>query len=965
VARERLLARLVEARHLPCIVVTGPAGAGKSTLVAAACQALAPLGFGIAWFTPGARDDEPARFLQGLLASVAQVDAAPLREAATRLGAAMATATDTDPDAVERLVITLVRSIAAHQRDLALVLDDLHALRHPAVLEALQWLLDYASPNLHLVLVSRGSVRLSLDRLRSQGQTLEIDQRDLLFTAADSAQFLASQHGGIEARTARSLYERSEGWVTGLRLLALDWERKQREPGGAAPGQPFAGLPARDALALTEYFEQAVCAQLSPAELDALVRAAPCQRVCASLCAALAGPPGTADRHDATEAPGTPGTPHTPRTPRTPGATGAIDAIDATAKSATLLLRLDSEGLFVVRSDHQSGETWYRLHPLLRDTLLTRFGALAAPTRQAVHARAFAWFRDRGLLPEAVHHAVQSGAPAQAAALVDQCAPALLVRGDRRVLAALLRQIPHAQLQASVSLQLWLVRTQFFERDFDACTQTLETLARTLPADADAHRFHVAVLRTALSVQRDDSSTALAMLPQLLQVPGDADPLAVGARHNLLSWLHLQQGDYEQARRVQRDATPLMVDGAPLVSTPSGSLQGRCLIGLSHAMEGQMTQAERVLRGVVADAEQGGKACADARHLALSLLADVLYELGDAQQARVLLEDKVDLLERMAIPDAVLRVYRVLAAAHWQAGDPPSAFAYLERLEAYATRHQLDRLLAHRLADEVEYRLMLRDLPAAQAALARLAPIETRHAGGPAGGTLAEIDEVAQRARVRLAVALGDLQGAAAKLAHLVADCAARGRQRSVVHLLVRSAVVESQRGHHADARAMLLDALQRGHRLGLLRSLVDADSLARRMLDALAQSGPLDPVLAFYVERLLALRTPSPAAPATEGAAIPLHQGHPPRAHGTAAAGVEGFSAREIEMLRLLAQALPNKKIARTLGLSPETVKWYLSRIYSKLGVAGRDEAVARMRDLGWDTDGAPTPPNPPTPPA
>ncbi|RCW69610.1 helix-turn-helix transcriptional regulator [Pseudorhodoferax soli] len=924
VARERLLARLLEARHLRCIVVTGPAGAGKSTLLAAACQALVPLGFGIAWCTPGAQDDEPTRFLQGLLASVAQVDAAPLRETANQLGAAMAT--ETDPDAVERLVITLVRGIAAHQRDLVLVIDDLHALRHPAVLDALQWLLDYAPPNLHLVLLSRGSVRLSLDRLRSDAQTLEIDQRDLLFTPAESARFLASQHGCIDASTAStastasSLHERSEGWVAGLRLLALDWERKQQEPGRAAPGQPFAGLPARDALALTAYFEQAVCAQLLPAELDTLVRAAPCQRVCASLSAALAG---------------------------------TADAPAAVTAAATLLLRLDSEGLFVVRTDHQSAEPWYRLHPLLRDALLIRCGTLPVPTRQAVHARAFAWFRDRGLLPEAVHHAVQSGAPAQAAALVDQCAPALLVRGERRALAALLRQIPHAQVQASVSLQLWLARTQFFERDFDACTQTLEALARNLPADATAHRFHVAVLRTALSVQRDDSGAALAMLPQLLQVPGDADPLAVGARHNLLSWLHLQQGDYEQARRVQQDATPLMVDGAPLVSTPSGSLQGRCLIGLSHAMEGQMTQAGRVLRGVVADAEQAGKACADARHLALSLLADVLYELGDAQQARALLEDKVGLLERMTIPDAVLRVYRVLAAAHWQAGDAPSAFAYLERLEAYATRHRLDRLLAHRLADEVEYRLMLRDLPAAQAALARLAPIGARHTGGPAGGTLAEIGEVTQRARIRLAVALGDLRGAAARLALLVADCAARGRQRSVVHLLVRSAVVDAQRGHHAAARAMLLDALQRGHRLGLLRSLVDADPMARRMLDALAQSGPLDPVLAFYVERLLALRTPPAAAP--EAAATQVPQ---PRAGSTAAAGQEAFSAREVEMLRLLAQALPNKKIARALALSPETVKWYLSRIYGKLGVASRDEAVARVRDLGWDTEGAPTPP-------
>ena len=47
------------------------------------------------------------------------------------------------------------------------------------------------------------------------------------------------------------------------------------------------------------------------------------------------------------------------------------------------------------------------------------------------------------------------------------------------------------------------------------------------------------------------------------------------------------------------------------------------------------------------------------------------------------------------------------------------------------------------------------------------------------------------------------------------------------------------------------------------------------------------------------------------------------------------------------MAQALPNKKIARVLGVTPHTVKWHLRKIYAKLGVAERDEAVARLRDL------------------
>jgi LuxR family maltose regulon positive regulatory protein len=60
-----------------------------------------------------------------------------------------------------------------------------------------------------------------------------------------------------------------------------------------------------------------------------------------------------------------------------------------------------------------------------------------------------------------------------------------------------------------------------------------------------------------------------------------------------------------------------------------------------------------------------------------------------------------------------------------------------------------------------------------------------------------------------------------------------------------------------------------------------------------------------------------------------------------------EELSIREAEILTLLGQSLTNKKIAISLGVTHETVKWHLKNIYGKLGVSSRDEAVARGRDL------------------
>jgi DNA-binding CsgD family transcriptional regulator len=54
------------------------------------------------------------------------------------------------------------------------------------------------------------------------------------------------------------------------------------------------------------------------------------------------------------------------------------------------------------------------------------------------------------------------------------------------------------------------------------------------------------------------------------------------------------------------------------------------------------------------------------------------------------------------------------------------------------------------------------------------------------------------------------------------------------------------------------------------------------------------------------------------------------------------GLTARELDVLRLVAEGLTNPQIAERLTLSPRTVQTHLTNLYGKLGVGGRAEAVA-----------------------
>jgi len=151
------------------------------------------------------------------------------------------------------------------------------------------------------------------------------------------------------------------------------------------------------------------------------------------------------------------------------------------------------------------------------------------------------------------------------------------------------------------------------------------------------------------------------------------------------------------------------------------------------------------------------------------------------------------------------------------------------------------------------------------------------------------------------------------------------------------------QAGDAAIAIATLLPVLASGSERGLIRSIVDALS-DHSLLDAPGLRKALPAPLHGYLDRLkgaLAARLPVPAgghrmiAPASAWTDATLS--------GTKT----GFTAREREILFLLARDLPTKRIAQTLRISPETAKWHTRNIYEKLGVHDRASAQLALQRL------------------
>lgn len=875
--REALLGRLQEARRKRCVVVQGPAGSGKTSTLVAWRQALLALDYDVAWLSLAPEDDEPARFFDCLLASLAEI--APDLGQETRL----LMGRDSDDSAVEHWVITLVQEIAKRPRQLVLMLDDVQNLEAPGIFEALQWLIEYSPSNLHLVFGTRHPLPmpLAMARLRAQGLLSEFDLRDLRFSPEESERFLREQLGHIDPRDARELHELTDGWVAGLQLFAIDLKAKH--------GNSYARVEVRDAQAFASYFEREVLVRLAPDDLALLTRIAACNRFCASLGATLLGQP------------------------------------NAVARMTTRLAQLDADNLFISQVNSHDRESWYRLHPLLREVLRARLAQQPLEEQQALHHAAWRWFQGRGHVDEAVRHAVQAGEAQAAADLVESCALELLARGELTQLSNLMRRLPEEQLHSRFRLRIARAHLQLYALRIDELRLNLAQLESNFGDLNDRQRYGIILLRGGIALQTDDTAAARAILPALEAIPDDAEPHAFAGRSHVLAWMYMHEGDYATAQALL-DESLRRASGRHLL------LQS--LKALSLGLQGQMGEAENALRGVLQTASERGAAELGVVCLASALLADVLYESNELDAACQLLEPRIEVLLRASMPDSGARALQVLFCSYWLKGRYHDALDYLERLHDYGTRHGLERPLAYALILRLRWQLRRGETVEAQATLDRMAVLSARQAGRSSAAA-AEIHRLAERARAEMSLHWNDFDAAIARLVPLLAEVEGLGRGRSVASLNALIACAEAGRGNAAAARRHMLAALRVGHRLGLVRSMLDVSPLLPQHLQDLLLGDTLDPVLAFYVRRLLAGSTQWHQAEA------------PPTQMPAVAAAFESFSEREREVLNLVAQALPNKKIARVLGVTPHTVKWHLRKIYAKLGVAERDEAVARLRDL------------------
>ncbi len=590
VPRRRLQERIDEGTAGPLTVVTGPPGAGKTMAVASwAAARPGP----VAWITLDHYDSNPKVFWATVVAALRnagvtlrRVSAAPARTAAS--------------DHV--FLLRLASELAAQDPPVALVLDDLHLVAAPGLMDGLQYLLRNARPGLRLVICSRTDPLLPLHRYRLAGELTEIRASELAFSVPEARLLMAQHDITLPPRTLELLTELDEGWAAGLRLAAISI-------GDHPDPEQFIKELAAENSAVAGYLIEEALNNQAPEIRDLLLRTSILDRVNSGVASELTG-------HEQ-----------------------AASALAALARANAFVQPL--------------GNGWYRYHSLFAEVLRLKFRLECPGEVPDLHRRAARWYQVNGLLLDAVRQSVAAGDwPLAAQMVLDELAIGQLSEPHAPLTECFRRMPynptwtgPHPALIAAA-----LALADLAPVAACAALDVAEEILGRLPADAETPaRLAAAMLRLTVARQAGDLGAAAAAIDQaerlVSTLPGD-----ILTRHTEIHTTVLSAHGVVQFWSGHLDEAAASLDAGAAAATVTGSMSERtdCLgyLALLEALRGRLNRAAELAAGASPAGQDGTEMAGPACGAAEVALALVHLERNERHDAR----------DRLKRADAALRI---------------------------------------------------------------------------------------------------------------------------------------------------------------------------------------------------------------------------------------------------------------------------------------------------------------------
>jgi len=604
------------------------------------------------------------------------------------------------------------------------------------------------------------------------------------------------------------------------------------------------------------------------------------------------------------------------------------DAVTGETGSQSLLESLEKRNLFVVPLDDQ--REWYRYHHLFAEVLQARALGNSPEEIRLAHASASAWFESQGAIAEAVHHALAAGDQERAARLLERSWP----EKDRSHASARwlnrVKSLSDALIRARPLLSMGYAWGLLNSGELEAAEPRLQDVERWLAAhgagggseSGDEARLRnlpmeLAAARVYLAQSRGDTPGTVEHAQRALDLIPEDDIQARPTGVALLALALWARGDLEEAHRTFADALAGMRRGGNELS----AIRGIFVLGDIRVAQGRLREAATIYEGGLQAARlQELPGPAETDELLLGL-AELHREWGDLEAATGYLVAMTESAPGAGHAGNRQRWCTAKARILEARGDLKGALLLLEEADSVERRDPLPRV---RPVAAQQARLWI--------ALGRPADaLEwARERGLSARDELTFLREFEHVTLARALLSQGALPAALGLLERLTTAAEAGRRTGTVIETLALQALALHTTGDPRGALSRLERALTLAEPEGYLRVFVDEGVRMRDLLRQAAARGIAGEqtrrVLLGYEE------APKPVAP-------------PSTMPGRATAPV--LTARELEVLRLIAAGLRNQEIADQLSISSATVKRHIANTYTKLGVEHRTEALVRAKEM------------------
>ena len=896
IARPRLVGKLDEGLGYRMILVSAPAGFGKTTLLS---HWIETRKVPAAWVSLDERENDPVRFRSYFILALQRLWEEIGETALTMLQLH-------EPPPIETILIELLNELVAVDDDFILVLDDFHAIESQQIHQALSFLVENLPGQMHLVISTRSDPPLHLPQLRAKRQLVEVRPEDLRFTAVEAAEFLNQVMGlNLTARDIATLDELTEGWIAGLQLAALSMQGAEDV---TTLIQSFSGQHRY----VFDYLAQEVLERQDDVLRRFLLETAILDQMNNSLCDEVTGHPG----------------------------------------SQSLLEQLEAANLFIVPLDQQ--RHWYRYHRLLADFLQARLRQIYTQSEVAsLHQRASAWYARHDLLSEAVSHALAAGDYSQAASLVNASAQEMFQRSELVTLTRWLEALPEAQISGQTRLNMVAAWAYMATGKTGQAEMHLENIEAELGMNADGVPEDLAMppnLRGALaeiSLIRASMAFNLMDIQQVMHLSEQARNLLdekgtdglfnsrlalQGVAAFNLALAHEFSGEVRRASQVYGETIDLCREDRNLHILPMAMSH----LAQLHMVQGSLIQAEQTYREALQAVEQF-KRPSPLTGMACTGLGNLLCERNDLDRADYYLEKGIKYGHQWNQWEILIGGYTGRARLELAQGDLEGASVAIQELVRLSEQLQ------------VQWALPMVEAYRAMIAVRRGEPeAASGWVNGMAWATQSEIPYVREAEAIilgRVFLGQGKLEPADRLTVKILASAEAGERWGRVIEILVLRALLMAAEKDVDRALSYLERALMRAEPEGYVRIFLDEGKpMAALLLEAINRQ-----ICPGYARRLLdahertreKLGQPPVAQPASTAVGAK-------REEKASATPADLLTDRERDVLRLIAEGLTNQEIADRLFVSLNTVKTHVKSIYQKLNVRNRAEAATKAQSLG-----------------